>query len=56
MLILPARMQFICFKNKPKIIPIPSELSLVNRLQLIKMRYDYNIVHIYNLLSEIRML
>jgi hypothetical protein len=33
-------MQFFCFKNKTKIIPISSELSLVNRLQIIKMRYD----------------
>jgi hypothetical protein len=40
MLIFLVRMQFLCFKNKIKIIPISSELSLVNRLQLIKMRYD----------------
>jgi hypothetical protein len=52
MLILLARMQFLCFKNKTKIIPIPSELSLVNRSQFIKMRYDDVIVY----LSEIRML
>jgi hypothetical protein len=46
MLILLARMQFHCFKNKPKIIPIPSELSLVNRFQIIKMRYDDVIVYL----------
>jgi hypothetical protein len=44
MLILLARMQFLCFQNKTKKIPIPSELSFVNRLQLIKMRYDDVIV------------
>jgi hypothetical protein len=46
MLILLARMQFLSFKNKTKIVPIPSEVSLVNRLQLIKMRYDDGIVHL----------
>ena len=46
MLILFASMQFLYFKNKTKIIPIPSELSLVNRLQLIKMRYDDVIVYL----------
>jgi hypothetical protein len=40
MLVLLARMQFLCLKNKTKGIPIPSEISLVNQLQLIKMRYD----------------
>jgi hypothetical protein len=49
MLILLARMQILCFKNKTKIIPIPNELTLVNRLQLIKMRYDNVIVYLYNL-------
>jgi hypothetical protein len=44
MLILLARMQLLCFKNKTKIIPIPSELSLVTRMQLIKIRYDDVIV------------
>ena len=46
MLSLLARMQFLCFKNKTEGIPIPSELSLVNRLQLIKIRYDDVIVYL----------
>ena len=46
MLILLARLQFLCFKNKTRRIPIPSELSLVNQLQLIKMRYDDVIVYL----------